>query len=168
MKIESKIKRPKGTFIEMADGTRYAFFENDKGAHVADVENPTHIERLLAIPEGFGIYNEGKVIPAADVEAAINDLVRTPETPVNPQPQTDPEPAANGEGEGEATGEHGEGGASNDDNGPNTDDAIPLEAMTETDLRALFESELGRKPHHRAGMDKLIEDITAHRAAQAE
>lgn len=43
---------------------------------------------------------------------------------------------------------------------------IPLEHMTETGLRAVYELELGKKPHHRAGMEKLIQDIKAHRAEQ--
>lgn len=47
-----------------------------------------------------------------------------------------------------------------------TGDEIPLDQMTETDLRATYERELGKKPHHRAGMEKLIEDIEAHRAEQ--
>ena len=48
---------------------------------------------------------------------------------------------------------------------PETPD-MPLEHMTLADLQATFELELGRKPHHRAGIEKLIEDITAHREQQ--
>lgn len=45
---------------------------------------------------------------------------------------------------------------------------MPLAHMTETDLRALYEAELGKKPHHRAGVEKLIEEIEAHRAADTQ
>ena len=130
MLILSKIKRNPGTFITMKDGTRYAFMPNDAGDHVAEVENPAHIERLLSIPEGYGVYS-GEVIPEGVVAAALAS----------------------------------EGPQSADDETPDPVD-MPLEHMTLADLQATFELELGRKPHHRAGIEKLIEDITAHREQQ--
>ena len=132
MLILSKIKRNPGTFVTMQDGTRYAFMPNDAGDHVAEVENPTHIERFLSIPEGFGIYS-GEVIPASVVTEALDD-----------------------EGDDDSL----------DDDLSGEPDAMPLEHMTLADLQALYERELGRKPHHRAGAEKLIEDITAHRETQ--
>ena len=137
MLILSKIKRAKGTFIEMADGTRYAFLPNEAGDHVAEVENPKHIERLLSITEGYGVYS-GEVIPASVVVAALaadepDDDDQDEDEDVDPIP--DPVD-------------------------------MPLEHMTLTDLQATFARELGRKPHHRAGVEKLIEDITAHREAK--
>ena len=136
MLILSKIKRNPGTFIEMADGTRYAFMPNDAGDHVAEVENPKHIERLLSISEGFGIYS-GEVIPESVVAAALASQ-EPPDQVFDPQsPATITEPVD-----------------------------MPLEHMTLADLQATYERELGRKPHHRAGIEKLIEDITAHREAQ--
>ena len=137
MLILSKIKRAKGTFIEMADGTRYAFLPNEAGDHVAEVENPKHIERLLSITEGYGVYS-GEVIPASVVVAALaadepDDDDQDEDEDVDPIP----EPVD-----------------------------MLLEHMTLTDLKATYERELGRKPHHRAGVDKLIEDINEHREAK--
>ena len=143
MLILSKIKRNPGTFVTMQDGTRYAFMPNDADDHVAEVENPAHIERFLSIPEGFGIYS-GEVIPASVVTEAITQDGEGGQGSINPA-------------DGEGTGGAGEG---------EDDDAMPLEHMTLADLQALYERELERKPHHRAGPEKLIEDITAHRATQ--
>ena len=136
MLILSKIKRDPGTFITMADNTRYAFMPNEAGDHVAEVENPKHIEHLLSISEGFGIYS-GEVIPESVVTAALASQ-EPPDQVFDPQsPATITEPVD-----------------------------MPLEHMTLTDLQATYERELGRKPHHRAGVEKLIEDITAHRENQ--
>lgn len=142
MLILSKIKRDPGTFITMADNTRYAFMPNEAGDHVAEVENPKHIERFLSIPEGFGIYS-GEVIPDSVVTAAL-------------EPNSEPDPDADDDGDDSRY---------DDDLSPEPVD-MPLEHMTLTDLQATYERELGRKPHHRAGPDKLIEDITAHRENQ--
>lgn len=138
MLIVSKIKRSPGTFITMQDGTRYAFMPNEIGDHVAEVENPAHIERLLSITEGYGIYS-GEIIPGNVMNAALADS------------------SSDDEAEDDDS--------DDDDTSPEPED-MPLEHMTLTDLQATFERELGRKPHHRAGTEKLIEDITAHRAAQ--
>lgn len=133
MLIFTKVKDPNATLITMNDGTRYAFEPNEAGDYVAEVENTTHIERFLSIPEGYGIYS-GEVIPADVAREALD------------QPDDDDD---------------------DDDEAPDDEgDTIPLQAMTETDLRALYEAELGRKPHHRAGMERLIDEITAHRATQ--
>ena len=67
-----------------------------------------------------------------------------PEADAVPQPDPDPQP------DPEIT--------------PPSEDEIPLEAMTLTDLRALFEAETGARPHGRSGRDKIIADLLAHRA----
>lgn len=141
MLILSKIKRNPGTFITMQDGTRYAFMPNEIGDHVAEVENPTHIERFLSITEGFGIYS-GEVIPEGVVAEALD-------------------------ADDDEADDDGDDDLLDDDLSP-APDAMPLEHMTLADLQAIYERELGRKPHHRAGSEKLIEDITTHRAALQE
>lgn len=140
MLIERILKDgPNGTFITMADGTRYAFapLEVEGAPHVAEVTNTKHIERFLAIPEGFRIWREGAPAEPDDPASTPDDqtsAVAALETTI---------PAADAQ-----------------------DDPIALEEMTLTDLQGVFEREVGRKPHHRAGIEKLIEDITAHRSAQ--
>ena len=159
MLILSKIKRNPGTFVTMKDGTRYAFMPNDADDHVAEVETPAHIERFLSIPEGFGVYSPGEVIPADVVKDALaqggqggsEPVPATAEPSANtPPPAGDTPPPAH----------------PHPDTAPQ--DAMPLEHMTLADLQALYEAELGKKPHHRAGLEKLIEEITAHRAANQE
>jgi hypothetical protein len=43
----------------MGDAMEYEFAPNAHGAHVAEIEDPDHIARLLAIPEGFRLYAGG-------------------------------------------------------------------------------------------------------------
>ena len=47
-------------------------------------------------------------------------------------------------------------------------DEIPLEHMTEDDLKRLYQEELGRAPHWRAHMETLIEHIKEHREGAAD
>ncbi len=67
MKIESILKRPNGTTIEL-DGVNY-HFKPESGVvaapHICEVEEPGHLAILLAIPEGYRIY-----IPPATAETA--------------------------------------------------------------------------------------------------
>ena len=53
MKIESIIRRAKGTKVTFDDTTYHFKPEDPKGPHVAEVKDEEHIERFLAIPEGF-------------------------------------------------------------------------------------------------------------------
>ena len=55
MKIESIIKRSKGTTVEL-DGETYQF--NSDNNHITEVTEPSHIELLLSITEGFRIAGE--------------------------------------------------------------------------------------------------------------
>lgn len=52
MLIRCKQVRKGGTEILMGDMT-YQFTPNNDGDHVCDVVDDAHIERFLAIPEGF-------------------------------------------------------------------------------------------------------------------
>ncbi len=56
--IESLIRRPGGTTVTLGDED-YSFEPNDKGAHICEVVDADHAERLLAITEGFAIYVPG-------------------------------------------------------------------------------------------------------------
>lgn len=55
MKIECLIRRSKGTLVEFkADGKAYHFTPDEEGRHVAEVDDPAHIKRLLSIePETY-------------------------------------------------------------------------------------------------------------------
>ena len=151
MKIESTIKRAKGTFVTMQDGTRYAFAPNDEDAHVADVEDDAHIERFLSITEGFRIYRD----PAKAKPAKANPIKADPIKADAPDPNMPDATDPDGDDEGD-----------DDTPGDSTQD-LPLDQMTLTDLQAVYQRELDRKAHPRAGLAKLIEDIEAHRAGVA-
>jgi hypothetical protein len=57
MKIECLIRRKNGSVVDMGDAMEYHFQPNDLGAHVADVDDETHVATLLAHPEGYRLYN---------------------------------------------------------------------------------------------------------------
>lgn len=144
MQIESIIKRPRGTFVNI-EGTRYAFVpETEGGPHVAEVENPRHIERFLSITEGYRVFVSDDTTPAT-TPAPQEPVVQEP---VVQKAATDDQTPAN-----TAT--------------VNIPD-IPLDQMTLTDLQAVYRAELEKSPHPRTGIPRLIEEIEAHRAAQAQ
>jgi hypothetical protein len=61
MKIECILKREGGTTTEVG-GVQYHFEPLADGAHVAEVAEEAHIDRFLAIPEGYKVYH-GKETP---------------------------------------------------------------------------------------------------------
>lgn len=65
MKIQCKLIREGGTRAEVF-GVEYHFIPQEDGAHVAVVENDTHVERFLSIPEAYGIYKGTAEVKAAD------------------------------------------------------------------------------------------------------
>lgn len=52
MLIECIIKRNGGSHVSLGSET-YHFRPGQNGAHVAEVEDPEHVQRLLLIAEGF-------------------------------------------------------------------------------------------------------------------
>ena len=61
MKIQCILERNGGTKVDLGN-TEYHFEPLEDGAHVADVENEAHIDRLLSISESFRVYH-GKGSP---------------------------------------------------------------------------------------------------------
>ncbi len=74
MKIECILKRQGGTFAEI-DGIEYHFEPVADGAHVADVTLEAHIDRFLAIADGYKLYH-GKEEPAGQPKQAAQGLPR--------------------------------------------------------------------------------------------
>lgn len=64
MKIQSILIREGGTITEI-DGLQYHFEPLEDGAHVAEVSVEAHIDRFLAIPEGYKAYH-GKLTPEGE------------------------------------------------------------------------------------------------------
>jgi hypothetical protein len=56
MKIQCILKRDGGTTVDLG-GVQYHFEPLADGAHVADVADVDHIDRFLAIPEGYRVYH---------------------------------------------------------------------------------------------------------------
>ena len=84
MLIVCTIKRKAGTHTKMPDdGTVYAFLPNELGDHVAEVTNPDHIQRLLAI-DVYLPYGHAAATEAEQIVAADNDLTEA-EQAVKPE-----------------------------------------------------------------------------------
>ena len=64
MKIECILKREGGTKTDVG-GVEYHFEPLSDGAHVAEVTEEVHIDRFLAIPEGYKVYH-GKETPVGE------------------------------------------------------------------------------------------------------
>lgn len=71
MKIESLIKRPGGTAVELPNPNRTYKFVPESGdhddPHVAEVADEGHVIMLLRVPEGFQLA-EGETAPAAIIQ----------------------------------------------------------------------------------------------------
>jgi hypothetical protein len=80
MLIESIIRRPKGTKVDMGSAI-YHFLPDADGRHVAEVEDQAHIIAILAIKEGYRPA-DGSVLAAASAVPVIEGpffIVRGPQ-----------------------------------------------------------------------------------------
>lgn len=142
MDIQSIIERAGGSFIDLP-GKTYHFAPHTEydGAHVAAVADPDHIERLLAIPEGFRPARKpGAVAPQRSEPK--------PKTISAPQvvTQADSEPSAPAEDMEPAE---------DDEDAQSSLAPDAIDAMTRDELVATFERLEGRKPHHATKDDTL-------------
>lgn len=64
MKLKTLIVHPKGSVIDLP-GAQYTPVLQPDGEQVFEVNDPAHIEHLLAIKEGFAEYVPGEVVPTA-------------------------------------------------------------------------------------------------------
>lgn len=147
--IESIIKRPGGSTVTLGD-IDYRFEPDHQGRHVAVVENPVHIDRLLSIREGFRLLeaapkgNAPAPVPAGAMQAA----------PVAPAIQ--PSEPEGDEGRGDDADKEPEGAADG-----------ALEDMSLAQVREVFKVELGRNPSPKSIKETLIAQIEAVRAERA-
>ncbi len=135
MKIESVLKRAGGTKVEL-DGVEYHFAPQEDGCHVAEVVKRAHIDRFLAIPEGYRLYlpeEDGQeAAPVAPVVAEVAPVVATVAPVVLEQDQDGDESDEDEDGEGDET-----------------------EALDRDALAAEFEAKFGKKPHYKWSVEKI-------------
>ncbi|TNE66836.1 MAG: hypothetical protein EP336_09475 [Rhodobacteraceae bacterium] len=155
MLIERILKEPGGARITFKDGAAYHFKPRESdGAHVAEVTDEGHVSRLLAIREGYRVASGADldVPPGQTIVETITGEAQTNVTGQEPQSS--------------------DGATAQEDNGAlqptmgavNNDDDPALEAQSDEKLREIFEAEVGRKPHTKAGRDTMIAQIEAARA----
>lgn len=147
MLIRCLLKRKGGSNITMADGKVIAFRPDENDDHIAMVSDPAHIQRLLGIPEGYTIHT-GPVEPVKADAAPV--ALKAPDAPAAKPAADKPEAAPVTEAK------------------PAVAATTDLAAMASDDLRALFESEVGRKPHPNAKPETLIAQIEAIREENAK
>lgn len=150
--IESIIKRPGGSTVTLGD-IDYRFEPDHQGRHVAVVENPVHIDRLLSIREGFRLL---EAAPKANAPApvAAGAMQAAPVQQATPAPVTT-EPEGD-EGRGDDSDKKPEGAADG-----------ALEDMSLSQIREVFKVELGRNPSPKSIKETLIAQIEAVRAERA-
>ena len=163
MLIESIIRRKGGSRIPMGK-TTYHFKpeKTEDGPHVAVVTDRTHIQRFLAIPEGYAIAEEdAKPVPKTVIPPVIT-APTPPETTPEPTPEPD-ETATNEGGDETTTGDETteEADASSTQGG--TEDKA-LEDLSRDELMAIYEAEFDRKPHPKSENETMIERIKQNRA----
>lgn len=186
MKIERILRDPNGTTVKLPGDVTYHFKpEEPGGPHVAEVEEH-HCNLFLNHPEGYRradgvayvnpalLTNTTALVRPTTIEAAIALMealgaeeaeyaaeVAWPDLfPLSPEDDTDPD------NEGAGLPGEGAGPEAEDEAGEGTGEASEWAAKTDDELRAIFEQEVGRKPHHKAGRDTMIAQIEAARAGE--
>ena len=144
IRFESLLRRPpKGTVLDL-DGTAIHFTPDASGREFADV--PAALAPILdGIPEGYvRVDASGAPAPAPAPSPAPGAPVADDDT----QPDSD------------------DADADPDADEPTVNDEPELGAMTEDQLRAIFEKEIGRPASPRAKPETLAAQIEQARAAR--
>lgn len=142
MEIESIIRRIGGTVIHIGEAM-YHFHERADGAHVAEVEDQDHVDRLLGIREGFrvardlkaGVAIPPKIIPQTQRTTPPAEAPKVQE-PAKPVDQTQ---GAEGDGQTEDGDDAGEdegddeGDADTSDESDASDEGDETEETEETE-----------------------------------
>lgn len=72
--IECTIRRKGGSVVTLDGGTaKYHFKPNEKGQHVATVDNQGHVERLLSISGTYRLAEPAASVPPADAQVLQRD-----------------------------------------------------------------------------------------------
>lgn len=173
MDVECILRRTGGTEVEM-EGTKYHFLPNTeyKGAHVAAVENKTHLSRFLGIPEAYRLADDKAEPPAPPAEPVTRnegfDPLDLPDAPDAPEASdepvmgddTMPAPAPEPEQDDDAPVILTE--PKTDEDGKTADGALTAElidAMSREELDAEIERREGRKPRGNAKDDTLRDTL---------
>lgn len=162
MKIESIAQRPGGSKVTLGAET-YHFKPDDQERHVAEVENPGHIQVLLNISEG---YRSLEPLPPVDVsldEALSVIKAKFPDKDIEAflYGTTAPVIAAIPDAPPAAPVAQNAQDAPKAETGTETTDPAGLDAMSEAELRVEFEKLIGRKPHANMLRENMEAQITA-------
>lgn len=129
MNIVCLLKRAAGTQVTIGE-QHYDFQPNDAGDHVCEVAEQAHIDRFLSIPEAYAEYNAQPVAEQPAPAAEPAPQAQAPAVNDEPEPEPQDEPKLN----------------------PDAD-------YTREQLVDMYVKKFGKKPHYRAGEDKLREEL---------
>lgn len=186
MKVQCVLAREGGTKAEIG-GIEYHFEPLADGAHVAEVENEAHIDRFLGIPEAYKVYHgkdEPKGVPLAvsPVKATVVSQPAAPTGTVSlagseqhpPQFEIDGTVYSQRDVVEKAFAASGMTPDEWNDLGDDERAAkidITLDELadsqdepqepTRDELVAAYEAKFGKKPHHKAGIDKIKAELEA-------
>lgn len=155
VRFESLRRRPPvGTQVDLGGHSPIRFkADEETGREFADVPaDKAHF--LDAIPQAYRRVDEnGEPLEAPKKARKPAAPAPAPEAPeYGATGNTDPDLVTVSDDEDE--------GQDGDDTGVTEgDEPVELEAMSDDDLRALFEKAVGRKPSHRAARETLIDQI---------
>lgn len=143
MKIESILKRAGGSKVTLG-ATLYHFKPDEQDRHVAEVENPGHVEVLLRIPEGYRSLD-----PLPPQQVSVEDAMAVLRAKF---PNADFSALTAGPSEPAPATETGEivvpvDPSEQDSEDDNEAEASQLADLSDEELRAEFEKLIGRKPH---------------------
>lgn len=168
MKIERLRKEIGGCTITLG-GAAYTFTPNEAGAHVGEVDNPEHAKFLLGIPRTYIPHDDearelakdaGPSVLPGQAAAARSDKEIAAQMLAATQAATGQTSAATAT----AT-DTGEGDDTPTDEAASVDEA-ELEALSDEQLREVFEKEIGRKARSNMLSETMIAQIVAKRAGE--
>ena len=136
MLIESIIKREGGTHITLG-GVRYSFMPDAEGRHVAQIDNPEHAAKLLAIKEGYRAIG--------DQEAPVEPVSVPATEPAGDEATLQPQDDAEDDG--------AEAECQSDDEAPAADDRDAWVAK--------YQEKFGRKPHGKWSIERIRAELEA-------
>lgn len=152
MKIESIIKRAGGTKVQLGQET-YHFLPDAEGRHVAEVDNPDHVGKLLGIPEGYRYVAETERLDRVDVAAGTDKATEEGEGAGTLQPQE--EEAAAAEPEEEEQGEESEK--------PKLSEADQREQAAQA-----YQERFGSRPHGKWTTERILAELEAEADGEDE
>ena len=163
--IESIIRRENGTIVDL-DSVRYHFKPSgDDPRHVYDVEKADHVQKFLAIKEGFRLLDGDDAKPVdegsdKDNDTDENDVVdpELDDTPIGSDEQETLQPGDDEQGDGdqddESSQDDSDTAKSDDEKGDAESDDNNRESLAK-----LYAEKVGSRPHGKWTTERIKKEL---------